>query len=76
MAENTEDSYQDDPCLGAAIGIIGTDGRVEAMLRLEPTEKVEGIHATVEGNRIGLLLVTDADDASVLAKLLAAEIPI
>lgn len=76
VAENTEDTYLDGPCLGAAIGIIGTDGRVETMLRLEPTEKVEGLHATVEGDRINLLLVTDADDASVPAKLLGAEIPV
>lgn len=75
VAENTEDNYLDGPCLGAAIGIIGTDGRAETMLRLEPTEKVEGIHATVEGDRISLLLVTDADDANVPAKLLTAEIP-
>lgn len=75
VAENTEDSYLDGPCLGAIIGIIGTDGRVETMLHLEPTEKVEGIHATAEGDRISLLLVTDADDASVPAKLLGAEIP-
>lgn len=76
VAENTEDSYLDGPCLGAAIGIIGTDGRLETMLRLEPTEKVEGTHATVEGDRISLLLVTDADDVSVPAKLLGAEIPV
>ena len=75
VAENTEDSYLDGPCLGAAIGIIGTDGRVEIMFRLEPTEKVEGVHATVDGDRISLLLVTDADDANVPAKLLGAEIP-
>ena len=74
VAENTEDTYLDGPCLGAAIGIIGTDGRVETMLRLEPTEKVEGLHATVEGDRINLLLVTDADDARVPAKLLALQI--
>lgn len=76
VAENTEDTYLDGPCLGAAIGIIGTDGHVETLLRLEPTEKVEGIHATVESDRISLLLVTDADDASVPAKLLGAEIPV
>lgn len=76
VAENTEDNYLDGPCLGAAIGIIGTDSRVEAMLRLEPVEKIEGIHATVEGDRISLLLVTDADDANIPAKLLAAEIPV
>ena len=76
VAENTEDSYVDGPCLGAAIGIIGIDGHVETMLRLDPIEKVEGIHATVEGDRIRLLLVTDADDASVPAKLLGIEIPV
>jgi hypothetical protein len=76
VAENTEDNYLDGPCLGAAIGIIGTDGRVEAMFWLEPTEKIEGIHATVEDDRISLLLVTDADDATVPAKLLIAEIPV
>lgn len=75
VAENTQDSYLDGPCLGAAIGVIGTDGLVETMLRLEPTEKIEGIHATLEGDRISLLLVTDADDASVPAKLLGVEIP-
>jgi hypothetical protein len=75
VAENTEDNYLDGPCVGAAVGIIGTDGRVQAMLRLEPAEKIEGLHATVEGDRISLLLVTDADDASIPAKLLVAEIP-
>lgn len=75
VAENTEDNYLDGPCLGAVIGIIGTDGRVEAMLRIEPTEKVEGIHATVEDDRISLLLVTDVDDASVPARLLSVDIP-
>jgi uncharacterized protein DUF6929 len=76
VAENTEDSYLDGPCLGAAIGIVGIDGRVETMLRLEPTEKVEGIHATIEGDCISLLLVTDADDAGVPAKLLGAQMPV
>jgi hypothetical protein len=76
VAENTEDNYLDGPCLGAAIGIIGTDGRVQTIFPLEPTEKIEGIHATVEGERISLLVVTDADDAGIPAKLLAAEIPV
>ena len=75
VAENTEDTYLDGPCLGAAIGIVGTGGRLETMQRLDPTEKIEGIHATVEGDRISVLLVTDADDANVPAKLLSTEIP-
>lgn len=76
VAENTEDTYLDGPCIGAAIGIIGTDGRVETLHRLEPTQKVEGVHATVHDDLIRLLMVTDADDVDVPGKLLSAEIPL
>jgi hypothetical protein len=75
VAEHTEDTYLDGPCIGAAIGIIGTDGQVEALHRLEPTHKVEGVHATLHGDLIRLLMVTDADDADVPGELLSAEIP-
>jgi hypothetical protein len=72
VAENTDDSYLDGACVGAAIGIISEDGRVETVLRLEPTEKVEGVHARIDDDRIHLLLVTDADDPRVPARLLSA----
>jgi hypothetical protein len=75
VAENAEDTYLDGPCLGAVIGIIGTDGQVEALHRLEPTHKVEGVHATIDSDLIHLLMVTDADNVSVPGKLLSAEIP-
>ena len=75
VAENAEDTYLDGPCVGAVIGIIGSDGQVEALHRLEPTHKVEGVHATIDGDLIHLLMVTDADDAGVPGKLLSAEIP-
>lgn len=75
VAENAEDTYLDGPCIGAAIGIIGIDGRVETLYRLEPTQKIEGVHATIQGDLIRLLMVTDADDADVPGKLLSAEIP-
>lgn len=75
VAENAQDTYLDGPCIGAAIGIIGTDGQVETLHRLEPTRKVEGVHATIDGDLIYLLMVTDADDADVPGKLLSAEIP-
>lgn len=65
VAENTEDTYLDGPCIGAAIGIIGIDGQVETLYRLEPTQKIEGVHATIQGDLIRLLMVTDADDADV-----------
>lgn len=75
MAENAQDTYHDGPCTGAAIGIIGTDGKVAALHRLEPVQKVEGVHATIQSEAIHLLMVTDADDAGVRGKLLSAEIP-
>jgi hypothetical protein len=75
VAENAEDTYLDGPCLGAAIGILGIDGQVEALHRLEPTYKVEGVHATIDGDLIHLLMATDADDARAPGKLLGAEIP-
>jgi hypothetical protein len=75
VAEDAVDAYLDGPCMGAVIGIIGTDGQVEAMHRLEPAHKVEGLHATIQGDTIRLLMVTDADDARVAGKLLCAEIP-
>ncbi len=72
VAENAEDTYLDGPCIGAAIGIIGTDGQLEALHRLEPNHKVEGVHATLHGDLIHLLMVTDADDAVVPGELLSA----
>ena len=75
VAENAEDTYLDGPCIGAAIGIIGTDGQVEILHRLEPTHKIEGVHATIHDDLIHLLMVTDADDAGIAGKLLSAQIP-
>lgn len=76
VAENAKDSVEDGPCAGAAIGILARDGRIEWMRTLASVQKVEGVHAHVEGGRIHLLLVTDADDAAVPGLLLKAEIPL
>ena len=75
VAENTEDSYLDGPCVGAAIGILGPDGDVQRLERLEPVEKIEGIHVKHGIEPLEILLVTDADDAAVPAKLLTALLP-
>ena len=76
VAENTTDSYLDGPCLGAVVGVIDSAGQLESMHPLQPTAKVEGIHAVPGPDRLELLLVTDADDAALAATLLAAEIPL
>jgi hypothetical protein len=75
VAEDTSDSYDDGPCRGAALGVIGADGRVQVVHHLDRPYKVEGIHAELAGGRIHLWLVTDADDVRVPALLLRGELP-
>jgi len=75
IAEDTEDNYNDGPCKGAAIGIADRQGRMRCLYRLERPHKIEGIDATVNGDVIRLLLVTDADDAAIPASLYSASLP-
>ena len=75
VAEDAPNSYEDGPCVGAAVGMAGNDGRLRFLERLDPTYKVEGIDARVEGDKIELLLVTDSDDENMPAGLLTAAIP-
>ena len=76
IAEDTEDNYNDGPCKGAAIGIADRQGRLRCLYRLDRPHKIEGIEATVEGDVIRLLLVTDADDATIPASLYSATLPL
>jgi hypothetical protein len=72
IAEDTPDSYADGRCAGAAIGSIDPSGRLEKITPLASPAKIEGIHAYEGSNSVELLLVTDADDATVAAALYAA----
>jgi hypothetical protein len=74
VGEDTDDSYADGACAGAAVGVLALDGTLERIEPLAPTRKVEGVHARLDGRAVELLLVTDADDADVPAELLAAEL--
>ena len=74
VAENTEDSYQDGPCAGSAVGLIAAEGGIDWIQPLDGAPKVEGIHAAIRGESIEVLMVTDADDAAIPARLLAAEL--
>jgi hypothetical protein len=66
--------FRDGPCVGAAIGIVDNAGHLVALQRLERPYKVEGISARQDGDRLDLLLVTDADDPAFPALLLSASI--
>ena len=74
IAEDTNDAYTDGACVGAAVGLLASDGRLEFLEPIDSRYKVEGIEAVHDGTVIRALLVTDADDASVAASLVACEI--
>ncbi len=74
VAEDTEDAYRDGACIGAAIGIVENGGHLRSLQRLDQPYKVEGINARLHGDRLDLLLVTDADDPGIPAALFSTSI--
>ncbi len=62
VAENTDNSFDDGPCIAAAVGILSRTAQVERFELLSPTLKAEGLHATLTGDHLHILLVTDDDD--------------
>lgn len=74
VAESANDSYEDGPCVGAAVGAIGPDGELDWVRKLRPTRKVEGIAVRPGSRGQQVLLVTDADDAKVPAGLYVAKL--
>jgi len=74
-AEDTDDSYNDGKCLGSALGLIAADGALHWIRNLSQRHKIEGLDARREGSDIRVLMVSDADDIAVPAKLLAATTP-
>jgi len=73
VAENTESSFDDGPCIAAAVGILSRTAHVDRFELLCPTLKAEGLHATLIGDRIHVLLVTDDDDPAKPAGLWEGE---
>lgn len=76
VAESTDDTYHDGPCVAAAIGMLDKSGQVQMLERVRPVRKIEGIDARQDGDVVRLLLVTDADDRSAPAALLGATLAI
>jgi hypothetical protein len=73
-AEDTDDAYDDGPCSGSAVGVVGPQGDLIALERVSEQVKLEGIAASESGDIADLLLVSDADDPEVPAALYAASI--
>ncbi|XXF78558.1 hypothetical protein P2318_02020 [Myxococcaceae bacterium GXIMD 01537] len=74
-AEDTRDAYADGPVKGSAVGLLAADGSPLFVDAIDAPVKLEGVDARLEGGRIRLLLVADADDPAVAAPLLSAELP-
>lgn len=70
VAEDTDSTYLDGACVGAAIGTVDADGHLRTVQRLSRPWKVEGINAVRDGLGWRLRVVTDADDPATASVLL------
>jgi hypothetical protein len=68
-AEDTDNSYADGACVGAVIGIINAENKVQHIWPLQDAIKPEGIAARVTNDGLELFIVTDHDDAAIPAQL-------
>lgn len=62
VAESTDDSFADGPCVGSAVGWVDANGALQTMRTLTPPSKVEGIDARVIDHATVICLVTDSDE--------------
>ncbi len=69
-AENTDNSYLDGECVGAAIGLIDAQRQLRWLRPVLPVYKLEGISAQQVGNQLQIYLVSDADNPDIPAQLL------
>ncbi len=76
VAENTADAYLDGACAGSVVGVVAADGSLRAITTLEGEWKVEGLAAQLDGDRVRLQMVTDADDPKVASQLVSALLPL
>ena len=70
VLENTDDAYQDGPCLGSALVRMAPDGALRWQRSLDTLSKVEGV--AVDGDVVWL--VSDADERAVPSQLLRASL--
>ena len=71
-AEDTVNAYEDGLLAGSAVGLLAPDGTPLFLDAVDAKVKLEGVSARLEGGRVHLLLVADADDPAVAAPLLEA----
>jgi hypothetical protein len=62
----------DGTCVGSAVGVVGPDGVVRQVHRLQGAPRVEGLVAKEEGDEVVLTLVTDPGNPAQAAQVLQA----
>lgn len=72
VSEDTSNSYEDGPCVAAAVAVLDEEGKPRWVERLEAPHKVEGVHAQADPDGLRLLMVCDADEPKVPSTLLSA----
>ncbi len=73
-AENTDNSFADGPCMASVIALINSEHRVVAQYELVDSPKVEGLAATVIGESVNFVMVTDADNPALVSQLRTASV--
>ncbi|MGC3981703.1 MAG: hypothetical protein QM808_10605 [Steroidobacteraceae bacterium] len=74
VAEDTDSAYADGQCVGAAIGMMDAQHRLQWLKRVSPAYKIEGIEVQQGADALQVLLVTDADAVDIPASLLSTHI--
>ncbi|MET0942789.1 MAG: hypothetical protein ABWY13_15655 [Mesorhizobium sp.] len=62
VAEDTSNAYEDGKLIGTAVGALDANLNVVHLERVDHPVKIEGIQAWTDGDKIALLLVSDADN--------------
>ncbi len=75
ITEDSNNSVDDGPCGGAAVGILSRDGVVDQLEIVRPTVKIEGIALRETEKDIEILLVSDDDDPTLASALYRSRFP-
>jgi hypothetical protein len=74
VAENTQDSFHDGPCVGSALAVISPQGKLLKMHALQGTPKIEGISLMPQSRKTQVLMVTDADDPKIASQFFLVQL--
>jgi hypothetical protein len=80
VAENTDDSFNDGPCVGSALAVVSPQATLLQIHALQGAPKVEGISLIPQSRKLQatqptqVLMVTDADDPAIASQLLLVQL--